>query len=553
MENTLKEKHEKSGKSYPRPSILCDSCQREVILCWGEKHPTPYFRHKGKREPSLCSGGGEGALHRLAKEQLCDYLNHGGLVKYRELCKKCGNTVILNIPSSLEWKLEVTYRSIRFDIAAMNGDSLLMGIEIHSTHRAENTEIRDEIKWIEVNCNEVLKGLVDTPEVLLLQNIRTIYGCQEPKCVMKKEVLTFNTIEEKALISCHASDLITEEGKMNVSYQVSNRDNLSETYIEDGVTPKTLSLLYLRERIRNDGISSLGMDRDSMIKILENIMNHEESPILPQVDNDIETYMEEECYQVPYGHHLAILLGLFNGDLGWSCIGYRFSCWWDEFLRMERCCRCMKLWNTTKEKPYCIDCFRHLTVLWKREERNIEELTIKDIAEELGYFHPYDNFYETKERKNIDIAIRGAYKVQVAWDMTPYYEKSSKTYSYICKLWDVLCSRDQCIRCEEDYIAKKGKPYCEECFIYVLDTDFYEEYWVRVPENIKKKYRKRFSWLNDVPVFRGECYLCGMNKEDSTNDMYKEYWNSETNSVQLYTWWFGENKACCTICLEKNR
>ena len=65
---------------WPRPRWPCECCGGELQLCWGDV-VRPYLRHVAG---SNCAGGGEGVLHRLAKDGLADHLETGERVTFTD-------------------------------------------------------------------------------------------------------------------------------------------------------------------------------------------------------------------------------------------------------------------------------------------------------------------------------------------------------------------------------------------------------------------------------------------------------------------------------------
>lgn len=67
----VKKDHVAAGRRYPRPTETCDNCGGKLILCWGEYHKIPYWRHRGgdgsRISKTPCHYVAETVMHRLAK------------------------------------------------------------------------------------------------------------------------------------------------------------------------------------------------------------------------------------------------------------------------------------------------------------------------------------------------------------------------------------------------------------------------------------------------------------------------------------------------------
>lgn len=117
-------------------------------------------------------------------------------------------------------------------------------------------------------------------------------------------------------------------------------------------------------------------------------------------------------------------------------------------------------------------------------------------------------------------------------------------------MWSVFLCREKCLRCNRQYNSSKGKPYCLSCFKFIKSDENYEPTYIEISYTMKKKLRKLFRWLNDIPgnwSYGCPCHFCGekyMNSED------EKYFSIDTNYVNGHVWWFGDKKRCCTICLE---
>lgn len=165
---TLKEKTIQSGRLYPRPLDTCDACKTSIVLCWGETHSTPYWRHVVKTDNHTIPNG-ESALHKQAKVLLCDYLlklpnnkrtditfqHH----KYLDL-KTCLPNNYKNVKTEVKLGASVLDIAL-FDTNTKNNDNtetekVIFGIEIWNTHKTSKLSDRNLISWVEIKAEDVI-------------------------------------------------------------------------------------------------------------------------------------------------------------------------------------------------------------------------------------------------------------------------------------------------------------------------------------------------------------------------------------------------------------
>ena len=143
---------------WPRPRWPCDCCGGEVQLCWGDV-VRPYLRHV---IGSNCAGGGEGVLHRLAKDGLADYLETGERVIFTDgrRCFGCNELYTRTAWLSAGMSVQVEYGlpdGGRADIALLSAAGEVEAvIEIMDSHATQSP--RPE-PWYEVSASTVFKLL----------------------------------------------------------------------------------------------------------------------------------------------------------------------------------------------------------------------------------------------------------------------------------------------------------------------------------------------------------------------------------------------------------
>ena len=147
----------------PRPRIPCPGgCGGELQLVWGD-FLGPYVRHvKNASGRVNCTSGGEGDLHKWAKEELADYLSDKTMLHFFSRCTSCGaNVTHPSVPVKRERMVETEYQlpsGGRADIAVCVGNETKVVIEVFSTSRTA-PENRPEEHWYEVDAKAVLRML----------------------------------------------------------------------------------------------------------------------------------------------------------------------------------------------------------------------------------------------------------------------------------------------------------------------------------------------------------------------------------------------------------
>ena len=268
--------------------------------------------------------------------------------------------------------MEVTYGSIRFDIAAMDGDSVFMGIEIYSKHRAERIEIRDEVKWVEFDCHGILSALNASapPSSIKLKNLHSVESCSLSYCLPfteMRERLGYHTEEGWGLKCTCWIDEIWEaflrrrkclrcyrpwETRKGRCYCSACYDRtLSEEARRSGIV----------ERLQFDTLSRTEIGQELGYCRIENIYVIEQ-----------RKYMDI----VLYGKHLETI-HWYSESTRISDDRLKTAALWNILQKLGKCLRCGSYHGVKKGRPYCRGCYNQIN------DRGI--LTIKkwtDIPEE---------------------------------------------------------------------------------------------------------------------------------------------------------------------------
>jgi hypothetical protein len=184
---------------------------------------------------------------------------------------------------------------------------------------------------------------------------------------------------------------------------------------------------------------------------------------------------------------------------------------------------------------------------------NKNTININDIAKELGYLY-IEYPYACKANKLLEMAIKGKYEKTERWNIN-HSNNLDKKEAII--LWKYFLQHRKCMRCEKSHETSFGKPFCKQCYIQIkreekLDLTFNI---VIIKDTQKFLLRDKFKWLKNVPggwSLGDKCFFCNENYDDiKLNKKYQQFWNFGSNYVNGYTWYFGDKKCCCTVCLYK--
>lgn len=206
--------------TWPRPRRPCSSCEGELVLCWGQERK-PYARHLTNRSGN-CTGGGEGALHLWAKEDLADYLSQENELRFFSRCQKCKANVRLDsVPvKSNERTVKTEHRLSTggiADIAVCAGNETVV-IEVLSTHRTAPVDGESPLgrpePWYEVEANAVLRMLKYNSSYGDLECVRDRL-C--PKCESREK--RRKTLRQWTLYDGKRKEKTFEEASSDIGYR----------------------------------------------------------------------------------------------------------------------------------------------------------------------------------------------------------------------------------------------------------------------------------------------------------------------------------------------
>ena len=187
--------------------------------------------------------------------------------------------------------------------------------------------------------------------------------------------------------------------------------------------------------------------------------------------------------------------------------------------------------------------------------QSYQKKTIRDLAIELGYLCVGDYPYSCKARELMDKAMKGKYKIATESWFLKYDDDLDK--EYVNTLMRSLLWYKECIRCEKAHQTIWGKPFCDLCRDQTKKDKYRdcENALIAIDNKYKFTLRDKFKWLADVPGNWSngtKCFFCNENYIDfDINEKYQKFWEPNSNYVNGYVWYFGEDKCCCTVCLDK--
>lgn len=354
--NTLKENHEFSGLKYSRPRIPCSECTDHLVLCWGKIRKNLYTQHIGtKGHHNACSGGtGEGPLHYLAKQFLCNYLNQGGKITCKTWCQQCHRVTKDIFPSDqLEWNMEIVHDNIRFDIAGMKDNSVMAGIEIHNTHITDNLVGRQDIPWIEVNCYSVISSLDCSiaPASIKLKNLRHADNCSLPYCIPFSafgETLGYETAEGWGLKSRRWNDDL-----WNAFIRIKQCIRCSRPW---ETSKGRCYCVPCYDRVCFEEAELLGIVKELRSQKIDS----------DEIGEELGYCYREDEYIIKQRKYISIILnGGYSKTEYWSLYSskksfdpIRTAALWAIVVEREKCLACCNGYKVDRGRPYCMDCFK---------------------------------------------------------------------------------------------------------------------------------------------------------------------------------------------------
>ena len=172
--------------TWPRPRVPCSTCGQELGLVWGDERG-PYLRHL--RNATGCTGGGEGDLHKWAKEDLADYLRNKTMLHFVSRCTSCETKLYLPSVPVNERIVDTEYQlpsGGRADVAVCVGNETKVVIEVLSTNPTDSARFPRPEPWYEVGAKAVLRMLKSNQSHGELECVRPDRVCHNCERSQKK-------------------------------------------------------------------------------------------------------------------------------------------------------------------------------------------------------------------------------------------------------------------------------------------------------------------------------------------------------------------------------
>lgn len=188
----------------------------------------------------------------------------------------------------------------------------------------------------------------------------------------------------------------------------------------------------------------------------------------------------------------------------------------------------------------------------------INIIFLETLAKILCYAE-VEKHYSCEARRLVDIAIRGSYLVDnICYNLDGWMQGDSIQWKPKRIIWKAFLKRKCCLRCgKKDNQLHTKRVYCIKCYTMIKkeENDGIKDKRISVCDEVKKKLRIAFRWLDNVPggcVLGMPCHFCGRTYFGNyESDDYKQLWEPRSNYVSGNVWWFGDEKRCCTVCLHE--
>jgi len=261
----------------------CSStCNQSLVLCKGIK-VSDYFRHF---KDTTCVRYDKPQFkndkirkHDEAKLQLQSWIEEGKRIRIKRRCCHCTKEIYQCYTHSidiftkvvLEHRFIFNDRNIFYDIAHLNHENeIIEAFEIFDTHKTEEENRPENIKWFEISSKEIMEIAMENKEKnndIILNNERT-FKCEE--CVTKakkKKIQDDICIEE---IRC------TREAFLFIKQQ-ENYANIEARLLKDEYDANTEARLLKEKEDINMRSSMINkIDFEEYITYLDRKLNYDE-------------------------------------------------------------------------------------------------------------------------------------------------------------------------------------------------------------------------------------------------------------------------------------
>jgi len=210
-------------KSKYKDAFRCCDCNESLVLCKGDKN-VDYFRHYKdttctRYEKPLIKNEKK-RLHEEAKFQLKSWIEQEKVIRIKRRCCCCKQdeyecyTTIFDMLTKvvLEHRYIFNDRNIVYDVAHLTyKDEIIEAFEIVDTHKTEEENRPEDIKWFEISASEIMKKAMerfgDNYEIIL--NNERAFTCNECVIREKEKKIEDDILEEE--IRCKRQETILKK------------------------------------------------------------------------------------------------------------------------------------------------------------------------------------------------------------------------------------------------------------------------------------------------------------------------------------------------------
>jgi hypothetical protein len=186
-------------KTKYKEAFRCCDCNESLVLCKGEKN-VDYFRHYKdttcKRYEKPLIKNEKIRIHEEAKLQLKSWIEQEKVIRIKRRCYCCKQdeyqcyTTVFDMLTKVVLEHRYTFddRYIFYDVAHLTyKDEIIEAFEIVDTHKTEEENRPDNIKWFEISASEIMNKAMEHFEnnyEIILNNERA-FTCN--KCVIQSK------------------------------------------------------------------------------------------------------------------------------------------------------------------------------------------------------------------------------------------------------------------------------------------------------------------------------------------------------------------------------
>ena len=210
-------------KSKYKDAFRCCDCNESLVLCKGDKN-VDYFRHYKdttctRYEKPLIKNEKK-RVHDEAKFQLKSWIEQEKVIRIKRRCCCCKQdeyecyTTIFDMLTKvvLEHRYIFNDRNIVYDVAHLTyKDEIIEAFEIVDTHKTEEENRPEDIKWFEISASEIMKKAMerfgDNYEIIL--NNERAFTCNECVIREKEKKIEDDILEEE--IRCKRQETILKK------------------------------------------------------------------------------------------------------------------------------------------------------------------------------------------------------------------------------------------------------------------------------------------------------------------------------------------------------